>query len=323
MEKTFPRQEFYVHTTDNPIDSTMVGALNDRDFVIDNEFREYAERKWDKDNKGWTSSPIPTTLEVESSPGKFLLHCSTTSYKYLLGMVKLASETGKSNASPTIIHGLSTEIMPITSDEMILFSRRDEGATQHGAGFYDIPTAGQNANMWLVKAQEAHPNLVKGMFDMDGFPRWNLVRHLGINPDEIGNMIYTGFSRGFEVSLDSQFNGYTQLGISAKELLSRMGEKSRDILVYSLNEIDEVLSTIGNDNSRGMRVKPDIFGNTPKPSPQTGGFVIVDDCLGTLLSNSKHFFGEKAYKSAKVVLEQRGYKVNEVPSGNIKLDSLI
>lgn len=315
--KAFPRKEVYVYTALAPIPDRKVLALNDSPINLEPNFKRYADRKWALENTGWTSSPISSVVSVEYKDGSLRLHSGLTEYKYLLGMVKLAIERKRTDlTSPS---GLSTEIMPLTADGIFLLSRRSPQTTQHGAGFYDIPTAGQSAQIWIDKLPKEHSGLVKCVFDVSGFSRWNLIRHLGLKIAEIGDIFYTGFSKGFEVSIDAQFNGYARVGPEAQELMKRLELEGRsEMLAYRFENLPEVLDSIG----RKENLKEDIFGN--KPIPKEDGFRIVDDCLGTLLSNTFHIKGRQAYIEAKRVLEKRGYRVLEVPESGktIRLEDL-
>jgi len=314
MSNKFPRNEIYVYTSKTPLGEGKVFALNDRKIELTPSFKEYSERKWETKNKGWTSSIIPSAIEVSVNKDSMEVHCGLTEYKYLLGMVKLITETKNTDSAPAI-HGLSTEIMPLTLDGIFLLGRREKSTTRHGIGFYDIPNAGQNAQMWLDKIPIEQSHLVEGLFDMVGFPKWNMMRNACLNENEIGEIFYTGFSRGFEVSLDSQFNGYAPVRLSADELKNRKGNENK--LFYHFYDLAEVLDSI-NKNSR---LKEDIYGNTPEPTEN--GFKIIDDCLGTLLSNTKHIRGEKEYNQGLEVLENRGYEIKDISQGNIQLNSLV
>lgn len=314
MNNKFPRKEIYVYTSKTPLKEGEVLALNDRKIELTPSFKEYSERKWETENKGWTSSIIPSAVDVEVSMEGMKVHCGLTEYKYLLGMVKLITETKTTDSAPSI-HGLSTEIMPLTLDGIFLLNRREKSTTQHGIGFYDIPNAGQNAQMWLDKIPKEQSGLVNGLFDLVGFPKWNMIRNIVLTEKEIGEIFYTGFSRGFEVSLDSQFNGYAPVKLAAHELKNREGNENK--LFYRFNDIMEVLDSINNSS----KIKEDIYGNTPKPTEE--GFKIIDDCLGTLLSNIKHIKGDKEYNQALEVLKNKDYKITEISQEKIHLDSLV
>lgn len=260
---------------------------------------------------------MPSAVDVEQKEDSLIIHCGLTEYKFLLGMVNLVLEKKRTDLYENI-HGLSTEIMPLTSDGMFFLDRRHPETTQHGVGFYDIPTAGQNAQMWIDRLPEEHSGLVKNMEDMFGFPRWNLMRHLGLKQGEIEDIFYTGFSRGFEVSLDSQFNGYVRVIPEAKEIQKRSNESSR--LTYRLRDLSNVLDSIGN-NGRTRKIKEDVYGN--KPFPTEDGFRIVDDCLGTLLSNTLHLKGIREYSHALEIIKGKGYDIREIfQSRIIHLDDL-
>ena len=311
MSKEFPRKEFYVYTSKAPLGEGTVIALNDREFSIGDVLREYSEKRWESDNKGWTSSVMPTVMDVEHDGYSMKLHCSLTEYKYLLGMVKFADEKEKSGLTETI-HGLSTEIMPMLADGTFPLERRARSTTQHGVGFYDIPSAGQNAQMWLNKVPKEYSGLVNDLFDMNGFPRWNLIRNMGFKPEEIGEIFYTGFSRGFEVSLDSQFNGYVRIKAESEEIKRRAGNE--DKLFYKFDDFLDILSSVNNDG-KSKKIKEDIYGKVPEP--REDGFKIIDDCFGTLLSNIFHIqifhiLGEKYYQQGLEILIHKGYKINEI-----------
>lgn len=318
MTKPFPRKEIYVFTTEKPINEKNVYAINDKDLIISDYLKDYSEKRWESDNKEWASSVIPSALEVELSDNELKIHCGLTEYKYLLGMVKLADETKQSPSEN--IHGLSIETVPIFADDTVIFEQRLSSSTQHGVEFYDFPTASQNAEIYIKKAEEKFPGLVKSMFDMSGFPKFHILRAFEqIKPEslEIISIKYTGFSRGFEVSLDSQFNGYTFLLKESKEVMK--GDKAEHRLVYRKKDLLDVLNSIGN-----TKLKEDIYGKKPGIAPQTGAFTIVDCCLGNILSTLYHLDNSK-YKDALNILKDKEYEVNEVkPEGNIiKLDSLI
>ncbi len=316
MVNKFPRKKVYVFITHSPLREGEVFALNDRKIIYSDFFKGYSEGRWDAENKGWTSSIIPSAVDVEYDD-TLKIHCGLTEYKYLSGMVKLALARGSTDLVE-MISGLSTEIMPLTIDERFFLDRRVEGTTQHAVGFYDIPTAGQNAQIYLDKATMIHPRLIKDIFDMFGFPKWNLIRHLNLRLDEIGNIFYTGFSRGFEVSLDSQFNGYSKVNVESREIMKRNNLENR--LVYNFGDLIEVLDSIGN-NGKTNKIKEDIYGNIPKSNEQTKGFAIVDDCLGTLLSNLYHL-KRMEYNQALEILKSKVYSIKEVKQKLIHLENL-
>lgn len=316
----FPRKELWIHTTSNPLKKGEIIALNDRETKLTDYFLGYADGRWASDNIGWTSSILPFSVEVESSDNSMIIHCGLSEYKYLLGMVKLAFQN-KTIPYQNYIGGLSTEIIPLTSDETFCLEKRVKG-TQHGLGFWDIPTASQNAQIWLDKIPKEYSGLVKNLFDMDGFPRWNLVRTMGFKPEEIGEIFYTGFTKGAEVSLDTQYNGFTLVDLESEIIKERLKEKGENSLFYRFNELPEVLDSIGKNGKSGERVKEDIRGNIPTGNDQTNGFAIVDDCLGTLLSNTLHLKGQKEYLEALEILRKRGYSINLIPHGKTILREL-
>jgi hypothetical protein len=316
MEKEFPRKEIYVYTSKNPLGEGKVSAVENSKIILPNSFKEYSERKWELENKGWISSVIPSAIEVEAGEDYMTIHCGITEYKYLLGMVKMVAEKKSTNSVPSI-QGLSTEIMPLTTDGIFPLRRREKSTTQHGVGFYDIPNAGQNAQMWLSKIPYEYSKLVTDIFDMIGFPKWNLIRNIGLNKKEIGGIFFTGFSRGFEVSLDSQFNGYTEVTLSANELRNRNGNENT--LFFRFRDLMDVLSSINNDG-KVKKIKEDVSGNVPKPTEN--GFKLIDDCIGTLLSNLKHLNGKQEYTEALDILKDKGYLIKEVTNGMINLNSL-
>jgi hypothetical protein len=316
MISKFPRKEIYVCTLKNPLGKGKVLAVEDRKIKLDNSFKDYSERKWEAENKGWTNSVTPSAVNVETKEDRLLVHCGLTEYKYLLGLIKLSAERGWVD-SVTSIQGLNTEIMPLTTDGIFVLSRRAESTTQHGSGFYDIPSAGHNAQMWLNKVPKEKSYLVSGLLDMIGFPKWNLMRNLGLVEKEIGEVFYTGFSKGFEISLDTQFNGYTQIGLSANELHDKAGNENN--LFYRIEDIIEILSSINNDG-KIKKIKGDIYGRFPEPTEN--GFELVDDCIGTLLSNLKHLRGEEKYLEALEILKNKGYLIKEISEGIVNLNDL-
>ena len=89
-----PRKELYTYNTPQQIHERNVSALHDRIFIIDSELKTYSERKWGLENKGWTSSVIPSAIDVHCSDTSMDIHCGLTEYKYLLGMVKYILEVG-------------------------------------------------------------------------------------------------------------------------------------------------------------------------------------------------------------------------------------
>ena len=318
MPNSFPRKEIYVYTTEKPLDEKSVFAMNDKDLVIPDYLEDYSKKKWESDNKGWTSSVIPSALEVELVDNSMTIHCGLTEYKYLLGMVKLADEKKRSDDNG-VIHGLSIETIPIFSDDTIILERRNSSSTQHGVGFYDFPTASQNAEMYLKKAETKYPGLVKSMFDMSGFPRFHILKSFEqIKPESLETSIkYIGFSRGFEVSLDSQFNSYIFLPLESGEVMT--DNKAENRLVYRRSRLLDVLDSINRETA--LR---DINGIRPVPCLQTGGFSIIDDCLGNILSFIYHTDNSN-YSDAITILKESGYTINEVkPKGNlVKLDDLV
>ena len=320
MIKRFPRKEFWVYTTSSPLGKEKVKALNDIEIKLTDSFKGYAKGRWDAENKGWTSSVLPSSVEVEHDGDSMTIHCGLSEYRDLIGMVKLAIQTGKM-PHQDYIGGLSTEIMPLTSDGVFCLEKRIKG-TEHGVGFWDIPSASQTAQMWIDKLPQEHKGLVQGLFDMDGFPRWSLIRNMAFLPNEIGKIFYTGFAKGREVSLDMQYNGFTKVDLESGVIAERLKEKGKNILFYRFEDLSKVLDSIGKDGDRGERVMEDISGNVPTSNVQTNGFAIVDDCLGTLLSNTLHLRGAKEYGEALEVLGKRGYSVNLVPHGRTVLRDL-
>lgn len=313
IEKAFPRKEFYIHNTKKPLNSSLVRALYDRNLKINNFLKEYSESKWELENQGGISSRISSIIDIDSNKNEMILHCGVSEYKYLLGMVKLAHEKRESDTHG-IIHGLSTEIMPIFNDEIIVFEQRQGNATQHGAGFYDIPTASQNAEFYINKANQLKEGLVKNIFDMTGFPKYHILKAFPkISLYKIKEIFYTGFSRGFEVSLDTQVNGYTNINLDIQSIEDKLENR----LYYKLSDLLSVLDSIGE-----IIKKEDIYGKKPKENHQTGKFAIIDDCLGTLLSYIYHKKYD-IYDSALEILENKGYKINEVCKNRIALDDLI
>lgn len=330
MSKEFPRKEVWVHTTQRPLKSSEVKAVWDEEIVLTDYFRGYSDGRWASDNVGWTSSILPSSVSVDSAKDSILIHCGLSRYKNLIGMVKLSLER-KTMPSKDYIGGLSTEIMPLTSDGVFTLEKRVKG-TQHGLGFWDIPSSGQNAEMWLNKVPKEYSSLINGLLDMDGFPRWNIIRNMGLKPEEIGEIFYTGFSKGAEVSLGSQFNGYTNLGLESgivrKRLLKDLGKRgeearAKNLLFYRFEDLPEVFDSIGKNNKRWERVKPDVYRNLPTENAQTNGFAIVDDCLGTLLSNTWHLKGDEKYGQALDSLKSRGYFINSIPCGRTILADLL
>jgi len=317
MKKKFPRKEVYVHTTKIPLGEGDVITLEDRTLQISPYFKKYAEQKWESENKEGVSSPMLSVLEIESQDDRLILHCGPTEYKYLLGMVKLAFQQGE--IGEDYIAGLSTEIMPLTLDNMFFLEKRYSKITQHGVGFYDMPSAGQHAQIHLDKSKIKYQGLVNGMSDMFGFPIWNMIRNLNVNPSELEKIFYTGFSKGFEVSLDTQINGYARVNLEALELEKRNTTENR--FTYNFNDLSDLLTCIGNDGKDGRRIKEDIHGKIPIPNER--GFALIDDCLGTLLSNTKHLYGTEKYEDLVKILKNKDYKINEVPGGKIILSTLI
>jgi len=330
MSSKFPRKEIWIHTTPKPLRKGKIAAVNDREIKLTDYFRGYSDGRWASDNVGWTSSVLPSSVEVESDDNYMIIHCGLSEYKNLMGMVKLAIQT-KEMPEADYIGGLSTEIMPLTSDGIFTLEKRVKG-TQHGLGFWDIPSASQTAQMWLDKVPKEYSGLVKDLFDMDGFPRWNLIRNMALKPEEIGEIFYTGFSKGAEVSLDSQFNGYTNLDLEHEVIRERMlssiktdaekQERAKNLLFYKFEDLPAIFDSIGKSGKRGDRVKEDIYGNIPTENEQTKGFAIIDDCLGTLLSNAAHLIGPNAYTSGLNMLKNRGYIINSVPQGKTVLKEL-
>mgnify|MGYP001558643754 FL=1 len=317
MKNKFPRKEIYLYQSKTPLAEGKVCALNDSVLILSQKFKDYSNPKWELENKGWTSSVIPNVIQVDCKKEAMVLHCGKTEYKHLLGMVKIAKETHKIPLE--LINGLATEIMPITSDRCFFIEKRTPEKTQHGAGFYDIPTAGQNAEIYFKEARKKQPLLIKDIFDMNGFPKWNLIRHLNLKREEIGKIFYTGFCKGFEVSLASLFNGYAKISLKAEEVMKRT--KGKEFLCYQLKDLPEILKSIGNDG-KIRKIKPDIYGNVPEVNPETGGFMIVEDAFGTILGALRHIEGEKAYKQALKIIKKKGYKIIRLKQGKINLAEL-
>ena len=320
MTSIFPRKEVFVYTTSKPLGKGEVIALNDRKLILSEEFKDYAQERWDAENKNWTSSVLPSAIEVEHEKDSMIIHCGLSEYKHLIGMVKLAIQT-KTMPHQDYIGGLSTEIMPLTSDETFCLEKRVTG-TQHAVNFWDIPSASQTAQMYIDKLPKEYSGLIKNLFDLEGFPIWSLIRNMNFKPEEIGEIFYTGFSKGAEVSIDTQFNGFTKVGLESGVIKERLKDKGENLLVYRFSDLSEVLDSIGKSGQRGERVKEDIYGNLPTENEQTKGFGIVDDCLGTLLSNTLHLRGQEKYGEVLEVLREKGYYINLIPHGKTVLKEL-
>ncbi len=316
MTNAFPRKEIHVHNLESPLGESSVSVLPRGRLIVDEEFKRYAQKRWEEKNNGNVNSVIPSAFEVETTKDSMTIWCYRTEYKYLTGMVELALEKGTSDVQ-TIVHSLSTEIMPVTQDGMFFLERRPEIGRQHASGFYDLG-GNQNAQIWVDKSRAVKPDLVKDIFDVFGFPRWNLFQHFGINGEEINEICYTGYARGFEISIASQFNGYAKVNVTGRDVFARRPENDR--LVYRLEDIPEIFASLENNGSRGSRLRSDIYGKIPRPTDE--GFKLVDGTIGNLLSNTLHLRGKKEYDIAKVVLATKGYVINEVPMGKIKLDDL-
>ena len=84
MAKEFPRKEIYVHTTPSLVDSKSVKAVWDREIRIPNYLKGYSQARWDVENKGWTSSRLPSAVDVESVEGMLEIHCGINNTKILL-----------------------------------------------------------------------------------------------------------------------------------------------------------------------------------------------------------------------------------------------
>jgi len=318
VRKKFPRKEVYVYTAERPLDSNHVKAVHDRgELKLSDNLEKYAQERWDNENKGWINSVIPSAVDVEFSNGNMIVHCAVTKYHKMLGMVKLAIESGETDGN-NVIQGSSTEILPIFADDTVILEQRQGTVTQHGVGFYDFPSASKNAEMYLCQAETRYPGLVKGMFDMIGFPKFHLLRVFKkITQEQIKDMFYVGFSKGFEVGLETQFNGYTHLPMESQQVTT--SEEIGHRLIYKTNDFLDVLDSIGNGN-----FKADINGKKPNSNPQTKGFSIVDESLGTILSAFYHIKGLEFYNSALDILNKKGYKINEVPyNSKIHLNDLL
>jgi len=312
MSKPFPRKEIYVYTIESPLGSEELTAVYDKGKLkFSNYFEGYAQGRWDAENKGWTSSVIPSVVEIDITSRSMTLHFATTQYHKLLGMVKLAAQRGITD-DKNIVHGLSIETVPFFADGIVIFERRKSGATQHAVGVYDFPTASQNAQMYLGKAEGKFLGLVKDMFDMTGFPKFHIARAFDLNPNDVAYTDYVGFSRGFEVSLDTQINGFVGLAIESKEVIN--GEKAESRLVYKKDRLLDVLDSIGTPS-----LPLDEYGHAPQPASQTERFAIVDDCLGTILSTLYHTQGKRSYYDALEILKKKGYTINEVIPINNKV----
>ncbi len=313
----FPQKKVYIYLSKIPVTAKKVYALNDNILSVSQKFKNYADNKWESENKNWISSAIPTAMKVDCNSDSMVIHCGMSEYKYIFGGIKLAKE--KNKIPSELINGLATEIIPVTSDECFFLERRDSKITQHGIGFYDIPTAGQNAQMYIDEAKKKQPGLVNDIFDTAGFPKWNLIRHLNLKQEEIGEIFYTGFSKGFEVSLASLFNGYARINLKAEEIMSRL--KAKEILCYRLDDLPKLLNSIGNDGNN-KKIKADIYGNAPGINPQTHGFALVEDSFGGILGVLKQFRGEEAYLEALKIMKEKGYEIILLKQEKINLAEL-
>lgn len=314
----------YVCTLPNLLPAEQVSVRKHGNLVVNEELRKYSDERWERDNLGWPNSEIPSVFSIDVNDWSMAIDCRMTEYKYLLGMVKMAAER-KASDLPQLISGLSCEIMPFPEDGMLVLERRSEREVQQGAGFYEIP-AYQNAQMRIdeITLGDLKDMGVEsvGILDMSDFPRWNLMRHFGLKSKETGMVFYTGFARGFEVSIAPQFNGFARVSLTGEEMFERRRDK-RDRLMYRFDDLPDLFDTLG--NTGGKRGKPlsDVYGKTPKPTKD--GFRLIDGCLGNLLSNAYHLDeGEekRVYKELKSILERKGYIINEVPKGKINLDGL-
>src|SRR3989344_2285176 len=113
MVSIFPRKEVFVYTTSKPLRTGEIKALEDREIKLTSGFLGYAQGRWDAENKNWTSSVLPSAIEVEHEKDSMIIHCGLSEYKHLIGMVKLAFKTGIM-PHEDYVNGLSTEIMPLT-----------------------------------------------------------------------------------------------------------------------------------------------------------------------------------------------------------------
>ena len=214
------------------------------------------------------------------------------------------------------MHGLSVEIAPIFADRTIMFEQRSSGVTQHAVGFYDFPSASQNAERYLKKAREQNPHLVKNIFDMSGFPRWHLMRTCNLKNKDIGDIYYVGFSVGNEVSFDYQFNGFAHIFCDGASIMKQ--NKTENRLLYRFRDLLDILDSLGNT----PLVKEDIFGNKPQSNKVSGGFGIVDDCLGTIL-NILYHHDEGIYTQAEAILKKKGYTLHTIFDNSVHLDNLV
>jgi hypothetical protein len=316
MEKNFfPQKKVYIYLSSVPLAEGKFNAIEDRKFSISDELKNYSNNKWELENKNDISSIFPSVIEVDCSKDSMTLHCGITEYKYLIGMVKFAQESKRIPSD--LVNGLSIGITPITRDKCIVLDRRIK--TQHGFGFYDIPTSGKNAEIFFEESQKKHPELVKNIFDTIGFPKWNLIRHFNLKPEEIEKIFYIGFAKGFEVSLEAEFTGYCQISLTADELKKRMNVKDR--LYYKLDDLLELLNSIGNDG-KIKNIKEDIYGNIPCANPQTKKFALVENEFANILGVLRQFKGEQVYQKAVNILKAKGYELIFVEPGRIKLAEL-
>ncbi|MBI2044046.1 hypothetical protein HYT24_01645 [Candidatus Pacearchaeota archaeon] len=318
MDKPFPRKEIYVHTLPNILTSGQVSAIDHGRLELNEELRRYADAKWEKENQKDPNSVIPSAFMVETDENSMTVHCHGTEYKYLLGTVKMAREEGTSDL-PQLISDLSSEIMLLTKDEMFVLERRLGEATQVGIRRYDIPSY-QNAQIWvdsIMPGERDQIDLNDGMWDMPGFARWSLMREFGLRSKEIGQIFYTGFARGFEVSISPQFNGFARTNLTGEELMARKVDGDR--LIYRFEELTELFASLGKEFKR-RDLKPDVYGRIPRTTHD--GFRIIDGCLGNLLSNAYHLNGIERYTQLKAILKEKGYVIHEVPTGNVNLDDL-
>jgi hypothetical protein len=308
MINQFPRKKIYICTFQRPLeDGEIVAREEVGNLGLDERLVDYSEDAWERESRGKVSSEIASAVSVKLDPCCVIVNCGLTGYKNLIGQFKRARENKQTDGLERV-HGLSTEILPITNDERVIFEQRDARVTDHGVGFYDIPTAGQSAQMYVETARKDYPGLVNNEFDLFGLAKYNLIRHLGVEIGEIGeDLAFVGFSRGFEVSIDSQFNGFCSLNLESGEIERRTLGNESHRLVYGMEDILGVFDSIGKTTG----LKEDVHGNVPGITKMDERFRMVDNCLGTLLSVLWHKHNE-SYGPAKQILEGKGYEIQEV-----------
>jgi len=261
-------------------------------------------------NKGWKDGQIPNVISLErTEEGIVFTLGGNVSYSLHQAHFKHVLEDG--GEIVTGINPLSTETIPITSDNHIILFQRSMDLT-HGPGLYNF-ASGYNADIYLEKIKEFVEGEVTTR-DLWVFSLWKLFSEIGVKPEEApyDDMMILGFSKGFELSLDFQVNFSARLGVGTEELTKRLIDgdfpQSSNFRVIT-NDVEVLLELFNYVDTKN--VPKDIYGNKFLVNLKTGRFGFTDDAYGTLIQHMRILDPSKA-ESAVEILKRKGYEILEM-----------